>query len=315
MTPIEEVMETPIVDELIQDEPTTVFGDTPKTSLPVMEESDAYKSPENFKELQQFARNMSFGNMAKEGNPPFSIILKDIKFEEDLEDIIRLLVEYKIIDNDDRETARASLERGNMLIPRLGEFAAISLCHKLRRFDINILMGLTEEVNPAKDYESDDRGLTTKNNIYNNKQHNWAFEKQDIQVSDVIVSTTPYIDGHDILEYISIVTESTSIDMNDYSNKGQLAEEINIEIQKEDKQTNDFYPFNKKTEVSKTQVSLNDIYQSLVEKCKAHAINKKGNALIGINFQITPLLLDDAINVHSRYQITCSGSVVWINKR
>ena len=103
--------------------------------------------------------------------------------------------------------------------------------------------------------------------------------------------------------------------MNDYSNKGQLAEEINIEIQKEDKQTNDFYPFNKKTEVSKTQVSLNDIYQSLVEKCKAHAINKKGNALIGINFQITPLLLDDAINVHSRYQITCSGSVVWINKR
>ena len=291
----------------------TSFGDSNKTPLPVMEESSAYKAPENFKELQQFARNMSYGNMAKEGNPPFSIILKDIKFEEDLEDIVRLLIEFNVIDEAERENATNSLRRGSMLIPRLGEFAAISLCHKLRRFDINILMGLTEEVSPAKDYESHDRGLATKHNIYNNKQHSWRFEKADVGLQDIIVTTTPYIEGHDIVDYISVVTESTIIDMADFTNEKTLEEEIKIEINKEGKSKKDFYPIN--NEVDESKSTLNDLYRSLVEKCKGHTLNSKGNALVGINFQITPLIIDDPIHVHSRYQITCSGSVVWISKR
>lgn len=308
--PLEEP--APQLQEVTASAAETSFGDTQKTALPTIDNSDGYKNPENFKELQHFARNMSFGNMAKEGNPPFSIILKDIKYEEDVQDIIRLLIEYKIINEEDRDDSIAALARGNMLIPRLGEFAAISLCHKLRRFDINILMGLTEEVSPAKDYESDDRGLTTKHNIYNNKQHSWKFEKQDIGINDIIVATTPYIDGHEILEYISIVTESSTVDINNFSNKGQLEEEINLELKSPQK---DYYPFNKDSQMSKTDVTLNDIYQSLVEKCKAHVLNKKGNALVGINFQITPLLVDETISIQPKYQITCSGSVVWVNKR
>lgn len=295
-----------------QVEPPTQFGDVNKTSLPTIENSDGHKPPENFKELQHFAKNMSFGNMAQEGNPPFSIILKDIKYQEDVDDIIRLLVEYKIINEEDRQSAHAGLSRGSMLIPRLGEFAAISLCHKLRRYDLNILMGLTEEVNPAKDYESDDRGLTTKNNIYNNKNHSWKFEKQDIGLNDIIVSTTPFIDGHDILEYISIVTESTTVDLSNFSNHGQLQEQINLKLKSPEQ---DYYPFNSESEKTTTTITLNDIYQSLIEKCRAHAIDKKGNALVGINFQITPLVPEETLHSQTQYQITCSGSVVWVNKR
>jgi hypothetical protein len=312
--------ETTQSEVLHSDGPEEDFFDEPieetatKTPLPTYEVAETFKAPENFKELQQFARNMSYGNMAKEGNPPFSVILKDIKYEEDLEDIVRLLREYKIITQEDESNARASLRRGSMLIPRLGEFAAISLCHNLRRFEISILMGLTEEVHPARDYESDDRGLTTKHNIYNNKKHHWQFEKEAIKLQDIIIATTPYIDGHDILEYISVVTESTMVDLEDFSSNSQLAKELASEVKKTTKSNLDFYPSASTTEAS-SSITLNDIYQSLIEKCRAHALNQKGNALIGINFAITPLIADGLGHLQTRYQITCSGSVVWIKKR
>lgn len=266
-----------------------------KTELPKFEEEEPYKSPESFKELQQFSKSMSYGNMAKEGTPPFSIILKDIKYEEDLEDILILLKEFKIIAPEDEEQARKSLTRGNMLIPRLGEFAAITLCHKLRRYDLNILMGLTEEIHPAKSYESDDRGLTTKNNIYNNKKHNWKFENISFSLEDILTSTTQSLENHDILEYISVETETLLIDQHQFSAMENAQTELNS------------------SEIK--QLELKDIYHSLLQKLKLQALDKKANGIIGISFQVLPVTIENGLRIESKYQITCSGSLVWINKK
>ena len=296
----------------------TNFNQEDKIELPKFEKPKEFEAPENFKQLQQFAKNMSYGNMAKEGNPPFSIIIKDIKFEEDVVDILILLKELKVIDPEDEENAKLSLERGTMLLPRLGEYSAITICHKLRRFDINILMGLTEEINPPKSYESDDRGLTTKNNIYNNRKHNWNFDNKEIGIQDIIVSTTPTLNGYDITDYITVATEFILVDMENFTiNKDEQDKIITNEIEntQDEKSNIDFFSANMNLLSTEEKLSINDIYKSLIEKLKSQAIYKKANGVVGINFQVSPILVDDNNSIKSRYQITCSGSIVWVIKK
>ena len=45
---------------------------------------------------------------------------------------------------------------------------------------------------------------------------------------------------------------------------------------------------------------------------KINAIIKKGNAIIGVNFQVTPIR-DPIKNIIKEYKITCTGSVVLAN--
>ncbi len=108
--------------------------------------------------------------------------------------------------------ARKSLERGSFLVPRLGEYSAITICHKLRRFDVEIFMGLTEEVRPPKSYSSDDSGLASKHTVYNSRSHHFQLNKEDIDPEEVLVSTTPYLENYDVIEYLAIASENTIID-------------------------------------------------------------------------------------------------------
>ena len=259
-------------------EETEEKQEIPAIPVPISQE---YRAPENFKDLQKFSKNMSYGNLSHEGTPPFSIVLKDIKYEEDLNDIIILLKEFKILTKDDEENAKKTLSRGSFLIPRLSEYAAILLCHKLRRFELTILMGLTEEITPAKSYSSDDSGLATKNNIYNNRSHNWMFEQKELNLSDILTSTSQTLENYEIKEYISLATEFSIIDSEVIEN----AESVQVHV-----------------------------YNDLVEKLKSHALNKKGNGVVGINYTLTTLVKDNA-DSSQQYKVTCTGNIVWLLRR
>lgn len=248
------------------------------TPLPITD----YKAPENFKDLQKFAKNMSYGNLSHEGTPPFSIVLKDIKYQEDLEDIVILLKEFKILKQDDETAARETLSRGSFLIPRLSEYAAILLCHKLRRFELTILMGLTEEINPAKSYSSDDAGMATKHNIFNSRSHNFVFENENINFNDIISSTAQNLEGYEIKEYLGVVSDHSIV----------TSEEL----------TND-------------EPGITDhLYDDLVSKLKYAAVDKKGNGVVGINYTMVPLLKESATD-KNQYKIICTGNVVWLIKK
>jgi uncharacterized protein YbjQ (UPF0145 family) len=249
------------------------------------EPAKPYAPPETFRDLQTFSKNMSYGNLSHEGNPPFSIILKDIKFQEDLDDIIIYLKEFKIHKEEDEQSARKTLSRGSFLIPRLSEYAAILLCHKLRRFELTILMGLTEEITPAKSYSSDDSGLATKNNIYNNRSHNWVFEKKEVTLADILTCNTASAEGYEVQEYLGVATEFAVIDIQDLSGTEKNEDSI--------------------------QESL---YSDLVEKLKSHAINKNGNAVVGINYTLTPLVKEHT-DSSQQYKVTCTGNIVWLLKK
>jgi len=329
----EPVTKEPVLDELPPITDTPIMP-ADKTEIHREEKQESFKAPENFKELQNFAKNITYGNLAQEGNPPFSIVIKDIKFQEDLDDVLTLLKEFKIINEESEEQARQSLERGNMLIPRLGEYAAITLCHKLRRFDLNILMGLTEEIHPAKSYESNDQGLVTKSSVYGNQAHHYQFESKEVSLHDFLTATTPYLEGYDIIEYLKVVTENIVIDMEqfigDHSLEEQLISELpselkNIQVEKSISKENihatnsdivkDFFPANTDMSNKTKKLSLSDIYASLIEKLKTQGLDNNGNAIIGINFQVTPILASDNLLVNSKYQVTCSGNIVWANRR
>ena len=307
---------------------------------PVETTPSSFKAPENFKELQAFAKNISYGNLAAEGNPPFSIILRDVKYEEDVEDIISLLREYKILKTEEEaEQGRKSLSRGMMLIPRLGEYSAIVICHKLRRFDLNILMGLTEEINPPKGYESDDRGLVSKQTIYNSRSHHYQLDQEEISSEQVLASTTAYLEGFDIVEYLGIASENTVIQASLLAQSSSLEEELIERLpdpQKEKQvkrqlaranlnaaasaKVKDFFPFGDPESSEKAPerlpVRLKDIHEDLLKKLKLQAIEQKGNALVGIQLHVSPFSpLQAGEASDPQYQVICSGSVVWVNRR
>jgi uncharacterized protein YbjQ (UPF0145 family) len=305
-----------------------------KTPITPLKDKEKYSGPENFNELQKFAKNISYGNMGHEGNPPFSIVLKDIKFKEDIDDIINILTEYNILTDENTETAKQSLERGNMLIPRLGEYSAIHLCHKLRKFDISILMGLTEEIHPPKSYESDDSGIVSKYTVYNTKSHHYTYDKDNIQVDDIITSTTPLLEGYHIRDYINIVSEFVVIDAKTLAQANNLESDLKsalpeyqqekitqTEVRSENLKAaqsatiKDFFPANSDEDTNNNnQANLNDVYSSLLEKIKLKALKSKGNAIVGINYNVTPIVKEESYFTETNYQVTCSGSIVWANK-
>ena len=287
-------------------------------------------------DIKQFAKSISYGNLATEGNPPFSIVIKDVKYQEDIEDIVQLLKEFQIIkDEQDEKRTIESLNRSNLLIPRLGEYSAILVCHKLRRFDINILMGLTEEINPPKEYESEDRGIVSKYSVYNSRSHHYDLKKDKTSPEDILASTTPYLEGHDILEYLGIVSESAVIDNDTLTSSSQLEDQLIarlpdyqqdrqrvVQVERENLLASTSTPpedfLQQETVIHKTKnkvISINDIQSELVGKLKHQAVQLKGNAIVGVSLHVTPIGAAQGPSGREQYQLTCSGSVVWINKR
>ncbi len=311
------------------------------TELPArtfLKEEPISDSPaqEDLEDIKQFAKSISYGNLATEGNPPFSIVIKDVKYQEDIEDIVQLLKEFQIIkDEQDEKRTIESLNRSNLLIPRLGEYSAILVCHKLRRFDINILMGLTEEINPPKEYESEDRGIVSKYSVYNSRSHHYDLKKDETSPEDILASTTPYLEGHDILEYLGIVSESAVIDNDTLTSSSQLEDQLIarlpdyqqdrqrvVQVERENLLASTSTPpedfLQQETVIHKTKnkvISINDIQSELVGKLKHQAVQLKGNAIVGVSLHVTPIGAAQGPSGREQYQLTCSGSVVWINKR
>ena len=311
------------------------------TELPArtfLKEEPISDSPaqEDLEDIKQFAKSISYGNLATEGNPPFSIVIKDVKYQEDIEDIVQLLKEFQIIkDEQDEKRTIESLNRSNLLIPRLGEYSAILICHKLRRFDINILMGLTEEINPPKEYESEDRGIVSKYSVYNSRSHHYDLKKDETSPEDILASTTPYFEGHDILEYLGIVSESAVIDNDTLTSSSQLEDQLIArlpdyqqdrqrvaQVERENLLASTSTPpedfLQQETVAHKTKnkvISINDIQSELVGKLKHQAVQLKGNAIVGVSLHVTPIGAAQGPSGREQYQLTCSGSVVWINKR
>ncbi|WP_408096207.1 hypothetical protein ACJVC5_14300 [Peredibacter sp. HCB2-198] len=261
-------------------EPEPEFTPEPEPEPIYTPPKHEYKAPENFEDLKKFSESSSFTGMASEGNPSFSVLIKNVRFIEDVKDIITLLKELNIL-MDPEEQMKNRLMRGMLLVPRISEYAAIFLAHKLRRFDIDIQVGLSDEIHPPKHQEVPETGIVSKFSLYQNQSHSFHFDDPKLELSQIIVSATSGLEGYQVMKYMGVASEHKMLDSHIVEDEG--SEEIPRH------------------------------YQELAQKLKAHALKAHSNAVVGLNYQLTPIPSEFGIGGY-KYRLTCTGNLVWVNK-
>lgn len=271
----------------IIDEPAAEFDQdeflSPQEATPVFETfipKGPLHTSENFQDLKKFAENTNFSGMATEGNPSFSLLIKQVRYIEDVNDIIILLKELNLL-QDSEDQVKARLSRGTLLIPRISEFAAIFLAHKLRRLDIDIQVGPSDEIHPPKYQDDSEIGLVSKNNLYQNQNHHFHFSDKKLDLNQIIVSAIPQLEGYQVIRYIGVASEHKVL-------------ESKI-VENEDSQ------------------EIPAHYSDLAQRLKAHALKSNANAVVGINYQLTPIPSELGISGH-KYRLTCTGNLVWVQR-
>jgi uncharacterized protein YbjQ (UPF0145 family) len=276
-----EILESPKEEEITNFE-TPSFDEFPEEVqelAPISEPS--FQKPETFEDLKKFAEHTSPTGMGVEGNPSFSVLLKDIKYIEDVQDILSLLKELGLL-TDSEDTVKQRLLRGHLLVPRISEFAAIFLAHKLRRFDIDIQVGLSDEIHPPKHQEKSETGIVSKNNLYQNQSHQFQFENSKLELSQIILSTSSNLVGHQVIKYVGVASEHKILDS------------VIVENEASDE--------------------IPSHYSELANKLKAHAVKANANAIIGLSYQLTPIPSEYGSG-HSKYRLSCTGNLVWVNRQ
>lgn len=236
---------------------------------------------ENFAEVRSFAEHAVLSDVMADSNPSFSVMAHGIKFVEDSEDIMLVLRELKFPEELMGQFQR-QIERGSLLVPRISEFTAIYLCHKLRRFRLNLQMGLSDLIHASRGKSEQEKGLVSKRSLGQNQHHHFNFREDPSESRNILLSTLGQLDGHIIEKYLGVASEHAFLDSD------QVEDDVSE--------------------------AINASYDELAQKLKGHALEQKANAVVGINYQLTPMPSDNPSYGHFRYKLTCTGNLVWVNR-
>lgn len=286
-SPQEETAPFALSEELDEPEEEPPFTSETEKEPEVTPAPDLYPEPEevftpkeNFEDTRSFAEKAVLAEGPAECNPAYSVIARNIRFLEDSEEILSLLKEVGFPE-DMRSQFQRQLERGTLLIPRVSEFTAIFICHRLRRFRLDLQMGLSDLLHPPKNGQDVDKGLISRKSLGQNQQHQFLFKGDTEGARHIILSTMPQLDGHTIDRYLGVASEHAFLG----------AEVVENE----------------------TAEAIHKSYDELAQKLKAHALEHKANAVVGINYQLTPMPHESAIGNY-RYKLTCTGNLVWVHR-
>jgi uncharacterized protein YbjQ (UPF0145 family) len=272
---------------------------------------------EDFADVKKFATNITVGKMTKGGNPPYAIILKGIKYQQDAEDIKRILREHELI--EDEKLLDDSMARGSILLSQLAEFSAVVLVNQFRHLGVEIQMGLSEEIHPSKNYDNKQIGLLNKDNIRQNKRL-VSEGISEVSLDEVIVSTTSHIEGYKIEKYLGLITQhliinKTELPLND-SGEMPPVEFTEDDLEKPFYEQDNFLAEENLEEKRSTGAQegaedyifpLSGQYTDLTQQLKKQAIKVHANAIVDIQFHF------DAIENTENYKISAIGSSVWIS--
>jgi uncharacterized protein YbjQ (UPF0145 family) len=121
----------------------------------------------------------------------------------------------------------------------------------------------------------------SRRNLGQNQHHKFEFKADTAEARNIILSTLPQLDGHQVEKYLGVATEHSFLD-------SSVVENENSNI-------------------------IHQSYDELAQKLKGHALHHRANAVLGINYQLTPMPSDHSMG-HYRYKLTCTGNLVWLNK-
>jgi uncharacterized protein YbjQ (UPF0145 family) len=279
-------------------------------------------------EIKNFASSISYTSHTKasgSAGPPYSVLVNGITFIEDAKDILDVLKDFDLVSSQNEENIKKSLEMGQLLISQISEYMAIHLVHALRRFELDMTMGLSEEISPSK-YFQNVRGLTHKESLHQNYTEHANLANQVSDIKNILISTTPHLVGHEILRYLGIVTNYLVVEEEEiFDNQAETSAPSKGSVERAEVENNtvfdllnDFQTFLKE---SKSQdgseknwrTSLEDKYKTLTDKLRTEAFKIGANAIVGVQFQMVPLMATNQNNFKSFYKILCSGSAVLVH--
>lgn len=271
--------------------------------------------PEQFLDVKSFAQNFSYGKATGGGNPPYSIIVRNIKYKDDAEDILTLLREFGIVTKTNEAETIKAIQLGVLLIPQISEYCAIVLAHKFRRFDLDMEVGLSDEIHPSRSGEINPRGLVKKESLKQNRTESLNFKDHDIQINDVLVTTASALEGYRIIKHLGVQTALTIVEEDELEKLSFVAAS-----ERTQSEVYDMTPSSEMSEMSsqsayqKFKQNYAALYENLADELKQKAFKEKANALIGLTYQLSPLHFDRHGKNINAYQITCSATLVRVMK-
>lgn len=240
-----------------------------------------YRPREDFAEVRSFVEHAVLADVMAESNPAYSVRAQGIRFLEDSDDILMILGELKF-SQEMMQQFRRQIERGSLLIPRISEFTAIYLTHKLRRFRLDLRMELSDVMHSPRDKDEAGKGLVSRRSLGQNQHHHFQFKEDMDETRAILLSTLSQLDGHVIERYLGVASEHAFLD----------SDQVEIDVPE----------------------AINSSYDELAQRLKGHALEHKANAVVGINYQLTPMPSDNPSLGHLRYKLTCTGNLVWVSK-
>ncbi len=250
----------------------------------------------DFDEVKNFATNFTYGTVEGEGNPPYSLKLKNIKYLDDADNIQILLKEFEIINDKNKEDYELALKLGNVLIPQISEYTAIILAHKLRRFDLDIEIGLSDEIHPSKEQDKLNRGLLKKENLKQNITEKNKLNSLSSKKHEFLTAISNTVQGKKVSRYLGIITTSLFVNKEDIERLSFVQSELQNK-QLEESTALDYQNF---------CTDFDEQHLNLVNVLKNKAIKNSANALLGIQFNLN--LINS--NHETLYQLTCSANQV-----
>jgi len=237
----------------------------------------AAAAAEDFADVRAFGEQAAVVDAGAEANPAFSVIAHGVRFQEDADEILEILAGLGF-PSDMGDQFKRQLERGTLLVPRVSEYTAIHLCHRLRRFHLELQVGPSDLLHGTRDGADSAKGLVSRRSLAQNQHHSFRFNARSPEARDILLSTLPHLDGHVIRRYLGVASEHALVP----------AEQVEDE----------------------TDRAIHATYDELASRLKGHALDKAANAVVGVNYQLTPLPAGGAFG-GPRYRLTCTGNLVW----
>ncbi len=294
-----------IEDSVNIDEPEKEDTNKIKEDLNTEESLISPEAFESIGSIKEFSENLTYGKIGIGGNPPHTVMLKNIKYKEDVNFIRQILKDHNLITDKNKSDIETGLTNRNLIISQISEYSAIYLAHKFRRFDLEILTGLSDEVfDSSHSKKGTAIGLISKDNLKQNHIDFSNLKKSPYTLESIILTTTPTLENYTIQKYIGVISEHKTL----------TEKEITVASSADHKfDKNVIQLFSEDGDVSLFSIGMKNIYHMLSLELQKKAFNMNGNAVIGITFQMN-IANEHELNSNQKgYHINATGNVVLVS--
>ena len=172
-------------------------------------------APETFEELKSFADNLTYGQVRIGGSPAFSIRLSGV-YENCKDKVISILKDHALF--EDETSIKTGLDLGDLLIAQVSEYSAIFLASKLKPLARDISLDLADEIHASESYERDNKGLTSKKSIFQNKELSFDQKGTKPNIKKIMLYTSDHVAGKVIKNNIGFIHEELKLSDEEKSN-------------------------------------------------------------------------------------------------